>query len=60
MIVQIRIVVRINESWRNNLHDAITRITDRVIELFPELEAVPNTSPITVTIDEFKEAIDNA
>lgn len=57
MVIQIKIVVRIPRQ--ENFTKEIEAIVDKIHELFPDMLDVKYQSPITVTIDEFKDTMGN-
>lgn len=58
MVIQIRIVIRI-PFRTDDFHTQIEHILERVYDVFPGLSSVKYQSPITITIDEFKEPFGN-
>lgn len=58
MVIQIKVVVRIPGKDKEKFQLFIEAVTAVVRAVFPELQAVRYASAVTVTVDEFKEKID--
>lgn len=59
MVIQVRVVVRVPETYKERFQPLIEALTCVIRAVLPELESVKYASPVTVTIDEFKEKIDS-